>query len=72
MSQRENNDVILHCSFCRKTEDEVVRLIAGNGVYICDECIELCHEIISDGFPYKEKKSKGYLFVKCFLTVRLS
>ncbi|MBQ9993489.1 MAG: ATP-dependent Clp protease ATP-binding subunit ClpX, partial [Clostridia bacterium] len=58
MSQRENNDVILHCSFCRKTEDEVVRLIAGNGVYICDECIELCHEFISDGFPYKEKKSK--------------
>ena len=40
----------LKCSFCGKTQDQVRRLIAGPGVYICDECIELCSEIISDEF----------------------
>ena len=39
---------ILRCSFCGKTQDEVSRLIAGPGVYICDECIELCFEIIDE------------------------
>ena len=38
----------LKCSFCGKNQDQVKRLIAGPGVYICDECIELCSEIISD------------------------
>ena len=40
----------LKCSFCGKTQDQVRRLIAGPGVYICDECIELCSEIIIDEF----------------------
>ncbi|WP_031368361.1 ClpX C4-type zinc finger protein, partial [Clostridium botulinum] len=40
----------LKCSFCGKTQDQVRRLIAGPGVYICDECIELCSEIINDEF----------------------
>ena len=40
----------LKCSFCGKTQDQVRRLIAGPGVYICDECIELCSEIIADEF----------------------
>lgn len=40
----------LKCSFCGKTQDQVRRLIAGPGVYICDECIELCSEIITDDF----------------------
>ena len=38
----------LHCSFCGKEQDNVRRLVAGPGVYICEECIELCNEIISD------------------------
>ena len=38
----------LHCSFCSKHKDEVNRLIAGPGVYICDECIESCHELIQE------------------------
>ncbi|MCS5591847.1 MAG: ATP-dependent Clp protease ATP-binding subunit ClpX [Gammaproteobacteria bacterium] len=38
----------LHCSFCSKHKDEVNRLIAGPGVYICDECIESCHELIKE------------------------
>ena len=40
----------LKCSFCGKTQEQVKRLIAGPGVYICDECIDLCSEIISDEF----------------------
>lgn len=40
----------LRCSFCGKNQDQVRRLIAGPGVYICDECIELCSEIIADEF----------------------
>ena len=38
-----------HCSFCGKSQDQVKRLIAGPGaVYICDECVELCREIIDE------------------------
>ena len=40
----------LKCSFCGKNQDQVKRLIAGPGVYICDECIDLCSEIIADEF----------------------
>ncbi len=40
----------LKCSFCGKAQDQVKRLIAGPGVYICDECIELCREIIEEEF----------------------
>ncbi|MHC1684562.1 MAG: ATP-dependent Clp protease ATP-binding subunit ClpX [Clostridiaceae bacterium] len=40
----------LKCSFCGKSQEQVRRLIAGPGVYICDECIELCSEIITDEF----------------------
>ena len=40
----------LKCSFCGKSQEQVKRLIAGPGVYICDECIDLCSEIISDEF----------------------
>ena len=38
----------LKCSFCGKSQDQVKRLVAGPGVYICDECIELCSEIIEE------------------------
>jgi ATP-dependent Clp protease ATP-binding subunit ClpX len=38
----------LKCSFCGKAQDQVKRLVAGPGVYICDECIELCNEIIEE------------------------
>jgi ATP-dependent Clp protease ATP-binding subunit ClpX len=44
----------LRCSFCGKSQDEVRRLVAGPGVYICDECIELCSEIISEDFEEEE------------------
>lgn len=40
----------LKCSFCGKAQEQVKRLVAGPGVYICDECIELCQEIIDEEF----------------------
>ena len=61
----------LKCSFCGKNQDQVKRLIAGPGVYICDECIELCSDIIADEFEEtveldtkslpKPKEIKNYL-----------
>ena len=38
----------LKCSFCGKNQEQVKRLIAGPNVYICDECVELCDEIIQE------------------------
>ena len=49
----------LRCSFCGKTQDMVRRLVAGPNVYICDECIELCQDIINEEFekPLREEAS---------------
>ncbi|MCH5005647.1 ATP-dependent protease ATP-binding subunit ClpX, partial [Listeria monocytogenes] len=44
----------LKCSFCGKTQDQVRKLVAGPGVYICDECIELCNEIIEEELGISE------------------
>ena len=49
MTVFEDNGSV-RCSFCGKSQDEVRRVIAGPGVYICDECIELCQEIIDDDY----------------------
>jgi len=46
MSKKEEN--ALKCSFCGKGQDEVKKLIAGPAVYICNECVELCNEIMAD------------------------
>jgi ATP-dependent Clp protease ATP-binding subunit ClpX len=45
--KNENKDVIT-CNFCGKTGDEVKKIVAGPGVYICNECVDLCHEIVDD------------------------
>jgi ATP-dependent Clp protease ATP-binding subunit ClpX len=47
MANKDNNQA-LKCSFCGKSQKQVIKLIAGPGVYICDECIELCVEIIEE------------------------
>lgn len=39
---------VLYCSFCGKSQHEVKKLIAGPSVYICDECVELCNDIIRE------------------------
>ncbi|MGC8937617.1 MAG: ClpX C4-type zinc finger protein, partial [Thermodesulfovibrio sp.] len=44
----KKNEETLKCSFCGKSQKEVKKLIAGNGVYICDECIALCNEILEE------------------------
>ncbi|OIR44408.1 ATP-dependent Clp protease ATP-binding subunit ClpX [Corynebacterium sp. NML130628] len=48
MATSQNTSNLLKCSFCGKTQKQVRKLIAGGGVYICDECIELCNEIIEE------------------------
>lgn len=50
MPKHEDTTQILKCSFCGKTQDQVKKLIAGPEVYICDECVELCNEILDDEF----------------------
>lgn len=48
----------LKCSFCGKTQDQVRKLVAGPGVYICDECIELCTEIVEEELGTEEIEFK--------------
>src|SRR4051812_48523297 len=45
----------LKCSFCGKSQDQVRKLVAGPGVYICDECIELCNEIVEEELGGEEE-----------------
>ena len=47
MSDKDSDD-ILHCSFCGKSQKEVKKLVAGRGVYICNECIDVCHTIMEE------------------------
>lgn len=56
---QKHDDSRLKCSFCGKTQDQVKKLIAGPEVYICDECVELCNEILDEEFfEGKEKDPK--------------
>ena len=48
----------LKCSFCGKSQNEVSKLIAGPTVYICDECIELCNDIIAEEMRAR-RQSRG-------------
>jgi ATP-dependent Clp protease ATP-binding subunit ClpX len=54
MSRRETTQENLTCSFCGKSQEEVKKLIAGPAVYICDECIELCNDIIAEELKMEE------------------
>ena len=49
----KNNEKEIYCSFCGKPQDMVARLIAGNGAYICDSCVELCMNIIDQSGDYE-------------------
>ena len=51
---KSNDQGKLKCSFCGKPQDQVRKLIAGHGVYICDECVSLCSEIIEEEFELDE------------------
>ncbi len=51
---KKSKDKLLYCSFCGKSQDEVKKLIAGPSVYICDDCVSLCTDIISSEFQEEE------------------
>ncbi|CAI3273108.1 ATP-dependent Clp protease ATP-binding subunit ClpX [Enterococcus cecorum] len=53
MSDNQHSHDTVRCSFCGKSQDEVRKIVAGPGVYICNECVELCKEIIDEDF-YEE------------------
>jgi ATP-dependent Clp protease ATP-binding subunit ClpX len=54
-----SGEKVLYCSFCGKSQHEVKKLIAGPSVFICDECIELCNDIIRDESPAEGGSSKS-------------
>jgi len=62
MNRKDDPSGELVCSFCGKSQDEVRKLIAGPSVYICDECVSLCNEIIQEEYEHEEKsKQKDFL-----------
>ena len=54
-----SSEKTLYCSFCGKSQHEVKKLIAGPSVFICDECIDLCNEIIRDELPTGDESARG-------------
>ena len=54
-----SGEKVLYCSFCGKSQHEVKKLIAGPSVFICDECIELCNDIIRDEVPAESGAAKA-------------
>lgn len=57
---KETNGEVLYCSFCGKSQNEVKKLVAGRGVYICDECIEVCINIVAEEIA-EEAKANGVM-----------
>ncbi|MFL0809458.1 MAG: ATP-dependent Clp protease ATP-binding subunit ClpX [Agarilytica sp.] len=55
----EDNGKLLYCSFCGKSQHEVRKLIAGPSVFICDECVELCNDIIREEIQESATEGKG-------------
>ncbi|MDA8328157.1 MAG: ATP-dependent Clp protease ATP-binding subunit ClpX [Betaproteobacteria bacterium] len=55
MSENTSGDKLLHCSFCGKSQHEVRKLIAGSSVFICDECVDLCTDIIREEVQQDKK-----------------
>ena len=53
MSRNDSNNI--RCSFCGRTQDQANRMIAGNGSYICDECVRLCMGIIDEDYDFEER-----------------
>jgi ATP-dependent Clp protease ATP-binding subunit ClpX len=57
----KGDEKLLYCSFCGKSQDEVRKLIAGPSVYVCDECVELCNDIIRDELQEDSDGEEGEL-----------
>ncbi len=58
MAKNDDNNKSLRCSFCGKYENQVQRLIAGPGVFICNECVSVCNEIMDDGIYDEEERNE--------------
>ncbi|MEE8461917.1 MAG: ATP-dependent Clp protease ATP-binding subunit ClpX [Acidobacteriota bacterium] len=58
---KKDGDDVLHCSFCNKSQNDVKKLIAGPTVFICDECVDVCNEIISDDMTVESSSGKEAL-----------
>jgi ATP-dependent Clp protease ATP-binding subunit ClpX len=61
MVSRETSSDLLRCSFCNKTQREVRKLIAGPNVYICDECVDICLDIIAEDRAREARESRRNL-----------
>jgi ATP-dependent Clp protease ATP-binding subunit ClpX len=61
MAEKKGNssEKVLYCSFCGKSQHEVKKLIAGPSVFICDECIELCNDIVRDEVPAETPQGRA-------------
>lgn len=60
----DRDSSVIRCSFCGKTQDQVEKLIAGPGVFICDECVALCQDIIQEDTPLNSKKQTNIMPTK--------
>ncbi|HLV02224.1 MAG TPA: ATP-dependent Clp protease ATP-binding subunit ClpX [Acidobacteriota bacterium] len=58
---KKDGDDVLRCSFCNKSQNDVKKLIAGPTVFICDECVDVCNEIISDDISAEASSIKDTL-----------
>ena len=58
-SKGEDNGKLLYCSFCGKSQHEVRKLIAGPSVFVCDECVDLCNDIIREEIQEKDSDSRA-------------
>ncbi len=67
---KTKKDELLYCAFCGKTQHEVKNLIAGPTVYICDECVDLCYDIVVEEGAKKSAGTKVDKFVRYTLAVR--
>jgi ATP-dependent Clp protease ATP-binding subunit ClpX len=59
MPQFRRPEELLCCSFCGKSQNDVRKLIAGPGVYVCNECIDICNEIINETSRPKRRPSEA-------------
>ncbi len=64
MGSKNDGTEDLLCSFCGKSQDEVKKLIAGPSVYICDECIQLCNEIIGEEYGQEDEEGASSQLLK--------
>ncbi len=61
MSKKNGDPEVLRCSFCNKDQSDVRKLIAGPTVFICDECVEVCNDIIADDHRFENRSQRSTL-----------